>query len=300
MMYLRPTNKHKSSAKTYGIWVLVLFVLILALARPPIPDSVRSVFVFLGAPFWYVGENTEGGMRAFSILFKDKEASLKRIEELEEEIRTLRLESLSYSIVLEENTSLRTLLNRSLSEEAILASVLTRRTPYDSFLIDIGREQGVEEGYPVQSKEGVVIGEVYRVYNTTSLVALFSSPGRETPVQIGSERIEVLARGLGAGSFEAFVPRGVTVREGESVVLPGVSPSVFAVVGSVSSSPTDPLQRVLFQNPVNFFEISFVAVMPSITREVLDISGVLFEGTEEEGEELENEIELENEEGAEE
>ncbi len=106
----------------------------------------------------------------------------------------------------------------------------------------------------------VPIGLITEVDSSTSKVELFSSPGKKYNVEIGKKHVTVTATGRGGGTFEAVLPREANVEVGDVVIIPSIEPLAFATVTSIISDPARPFATILFQSPVNTFELHWVEV----------------------------------------
>jgi cell shape-determining protein MreC len=158
---------------------------------------------------------------------------------------------------------LKELLGRTVFTNTILGAVLVRPNVslYDTFVIDIGAREGISVGDLIVVSGDTIMGTISEVYNTTSKVKLFSTPGEITRVTIGASAISADAEGRGGGNFQAKLPRDVDVEEGDSVIMPGITQKLFGVVEKVVSNPTDPFKTILFKNPINSAEIEWVQVI---------------------------------------
>ncbi len=216
-------------------------------------------------PFWAAQFSVRGGADAFLSLVRSKRSLAEENDRLARTVaatESLRLENVTLR---DENESLKAVLGRPTSGRSVIASVLARPalSPYDTLIIDVGRGAGVLSGNLVLSETGVVVGTVTESKERTSVVTLFSSPGLETQVFIGPRSLSAIATGRGGGNFEVHLPRGVEIEEGDAITMPGINPRVFAVAEEIIDAPADPLQTILFKNPVNFSEIRFVEVLLS-------------------------------------
>ena len=101
-----------------------------------------------------------------------------------------------------------------------------------SLLIDAGRNQGVRDGFPVVSGEGL-LGRVIQVGEDSATVRLLSDRLSRVPVFIGKQQARGLLTGTGAASPRLeFVAGDVAVTAGDVVTtsgLGGVFPRGLAV-----------------------------------------------------------------------
>jgi cell shape-determining protein MreC len=224
--------------------------------------GVSQILHTVGIPIW---KSQAGVLSAFENLFvglKDKQSLLTENKKLKDEAVRLKLVSIGAEILRKENEDLRMFLNRDISRELIAASILTRpnRTLYDTFIVDVGRVNGVTQGSYVFGVEEVAIGSVEEVYAHTSLISLYSTPGRKTEVLLGSELVSAKAVGRGGGDFELRIPRGIEVLEGHAVYSPNLDGGIFGVIEKVIALPADSFQTVLFSSPVNIQTLHVVAI----------------------------------------
>ncbi|MEW5965749.1 MAG: rod shape-determining protein MreC [Pseudomonadota bacterium] len=116
-------------------------------------------------------------------------------------------------------------------------------------MIDRGAAAGLRRGLPVIDAAGLM-GQVQRVYPGSSEIALVSSPGHLTPVQIERTAQRGLAAGSGQGLLELrYMPSHADVRVGDRLLtsgIDGVYPSGIPVarVIRVSRSQSSPYLRV--------------------------------------------------------
>ena len=56
------------------------------------------------------------------------------------------------------------------------------------------------------------------------------------------------------------VPQGMTLQQGDQVVLPGINSYVLGIVQTVISDPRDPFTKAILTSPINIEEQKFVEV----------------------------------------
>lgn len=270
-------NFHRASQKknTRGrilLGVLFFLIITLVIVRPQMPSFVTTLAHQIGTPFLTSTPFFSGAVDSVSLLFHTRHTLSARIEELESQLLEHELKNKTALVIEQRYETLSALMGRALNERVIPAAVLLRppQTMYDTLIIDAGSDDGITKGMLVQSSEGVVLGTVITVFDTTATIELFSSYGRETVVHIGTEQIEMIAKGRGGGNFEAEAPRTIPIAKGDIVVLPGYSPKAFAVVEEILMRPSDAFQRILFKNPNNLFELRMVGVIDTVTKQLED------------------------------
>jgi len=223
-----------------------------------VKNSVRYAFTPVLRLQGAVGNFGSGIITAF----KSRQALEKQNVTLRQSLEEARLSLLERDRLKEENTQLKEKFGRSLDAPGILAAVLSwpDRSPYDTFIIDTGESVGVRKDSLVYVSDDIALGRVREVYASTALVSLFSTPGEQTPVLIGTPGVAVTALGRGSGNFSVKLPRGVDIKENDPVVIPGINPKLFGVVEHIDENPADTFKTILFKNPVNLSEIQYVYV----------------------------------------
>ena len=145
----------------------------------------------------------------------------------------------------------------------VLAGVLVKpsRTPYDTLIIDAGRDHGVRAGDIVLAYGDVAIGHVREVTQRSSKVQLFSSPGDEIDVVLAKSGVTVTAIGQGGGNFLAEAPRDLDIEVGDVIIFPRIHTQIVGSVGQVTRRPADAFQAVRFATPVNVNHLRYVQVV---------------------------------------
>ena len=174
-----------------------------------------------------------------------RSALSSRLADAERELTRTRYQALLYVLVAEENKKLR---------EA-----------------DVGVEQGVSV-HDLVIFEGIALGTIVTVDNRTSVVSLFSTPGSETDVIIGTPRAVAVARGLGGGAYEVSVPQGITIAPTDIVRVSATESFVLGIVSDVSLVPADVLQTVRFRTPLALADLDFVRIISSTPSEKAELA----------------------------
>lgn len=264
MTYLRRRNVPEAAQKRFIAAVLCAIAVIAALSFFPVPRLSGAVHR-LTRPLWEVRVWMSEASRSFAAFLSSKRSLVEENERLARLVREAEPVRLENVILRDENEALKSELGRTIAEETVLAVVLARPivSPYDTLIVDVGRAKDVLPGDLVLSDTGIAIGTVTVSHTDTSVVTLFSSPGLETQVFIGPRAVSAVAVGRGGGNFAVKLPRGIGIEEGDAITMPGINPKIFAVAERTVERPADPLQTVLFKNPVNFLELRFVEVVRS-------------------------------------
>ncbi len=264
MMYLIPHNASRRGRRVL-ILVVGVCVLVVGFTYLVIPHVFAGMVTALATPFWRASFSIESG-------------ALRSTPQLLEELESLRREHADYEVRLEtiraverENSELKKILGRDMiisttsaqiEDQGLLAAVL-KRPPiqvYDELIVDVGSDDGVTSGDLVYAPGRVLVGKVSSVLGSSAHVLLFSSPGQQYEVMIGSHHIPATAVGRGGGQYEAQVARDISVTEGDFVEVPSLDDRPFATVTTVISDPTQPFKTILFAPTVNMYELRWVMV----------------------------------------
>lgn len=261
MRGLRSRNS-RVAGWVYPLLAIVLLVLLFTRTQG-IFSTAREVIVATVSPVWQGWNNMDEGRDTLRSLLTSKKELLLENSILEDELVQLRNLEYINALLGEENQQLKERLGReNLDEGRVLATVLARpgKSPFDTLVIDLGREEGVQKGARIFGTENVPLGEVAEVFGHTAKVILYSSPGVITSVSIGEDVVQAEAVGLGNSNFEIILPREVDILEGDLITIPSINTLLFGVVRDVELSPADAFQRILFKTPLNVQQLKFVEV----------------------------------------
>ncbi|MDO8564725.1 MAG: rod shape-determining protein MreC [bacterium] len=258
------------SVKRGGMWwkralVLGVCVALLVLFQFFFPKLLRSGVHAGGGLFVGAWESLVRGVGQFAGVFRSKEALVRDAEKLREKVREQEVLFADYEALKTERDMLASLGGRGEEHQGIISGVLAvpPQTLYDTLLLDAGETAGVAEGDMVFNGS-VLIGEIRRVLAHSSVVELFSAPGRETSVVIvhAGEPVRAIATGEGGGIFVAVLPKEVAVSVGDGVFLPGVPLSFFGEVSFVQEEPADAFKRVRWSLTVPLSRQLYVTIRP--------------------------------------
>ena len=184
-----------------------------------------------------------------------------KILSLEEQIAAQSGDNATIARLGRENEELRMLLGDT-KDERILAGVIARppSTPYDLLMIDRGARDGIVKDAIVYHSSQHAVGMISRVYETTSLVTLFSSSGVESTVYVYGPDVFAYAYGEGGGVIRISLPQGILVHEGDVVVLPSLHMGDLGIVERVVSVPTEPEQNAYLTFPIPIQSLRSVTV----------------------------------------
>ncbi len=254
------TSVKKDNNKTNKKSVLFVFLFILFIFI----FFYKNLLFGIGQPFWFLKRNISSFLNYNTEVLKSKKTLIKENEELKKQLLLDKNEKIIIDLVKKENEELKNIFGRSNKlNDLVLSNVLIKPflSAYDTLIIDVGRDSGVEVNNKVIADGNVHIGYISEVYKNTSKVVLYSSSGEKTPVLIGDNNIEKEALGLGSGNFIVEVPRELDIKESDIVILPIISHNIFGLVEKIEFKTTDVFQKVLFKSPINIFELKWVEVI---------------------------------------
>lgn len=252
----------------------IFFALVLVIS---LFDGGREFLFKVGSPFFSVGTHIHGAFQSFENTLRTKDDLRNEIDTLRREYSRLAYDSLAYRIVKAENRELRKRLGAWQNEKNFtLARVLAKPpvAPFDSLTIEAARHTPPPENGRVRVSEKIEIGKVDIWGPRYGIVALYTSTGIRTPVEINGGGSLVIAEGAGAGSYILRVPRSFEIKAGDLLTRPGLESVVIGIVEEVQAREADPFLFVRARLPVNLFEITWVYIEQAKTSS--QESGPLF------------------------
>jgi len=243
------------------------------------------VIGFLRDPLAYVSSWTAARTDAVADVVagpRNLDAALEEITRLQAENDQLRKENEQLLEAAGENQILRELFNRAADTpeyRRITADVIGQDTnpAIQSILIDKGFDDGVRVGMPVEAARGLV-GQVYRVTNNASQVALLNETASAIPVRLGSTRATGILRGAGRGALPTidWIDLQYQVEVGELVTTSGLGGKfpenlVIGRVIEVERNEAELFQRAIVQPAVDFNAVEIVFVVTEFNTDNTDI-----------------------------
>lgn len=217
---------------------------------------VRSGAVKVSLVFHAVGARIDAGgyFATHAALASQNEALQAQVSSLEE--RAALATALQAQV-----TALSAMAHLAQMQEGITAPVASSfiASPYGTFLIGAGVNEGVSVNAIVLSGDGTAVGTVSGVSANAATVTEIFAPGRSTDATI--DGVSVTLRGSGGGNATTQVPHGVTVLQGDAVIAPGLSGHVIGLVGHVNTDPSSAAMQVSIGSPVNLSSLQYVFVV---------------------------------------
>jgi len=183
-------------------------------------------------------------------------------EELRREIALFAEEIAQAEFIRAENEELRLLAALVQAEEGVSARIVSshRASPYGTFLIDAGRDDGIHEGDLVLTPGGYVLGAVTGLSDRTATVRSTFASGESVDLSVGDAAFT--ANGLGGGNARASVARETAIPVGSGVVAPLFGGRNAGTVMHVESASSSATAIISIRIPVNLETLRFVYVVP--------------------------------------
>ncbi len=235
---LKSSIKRSKIGMPFKVVIIVIIALIVLYFISP--NLITNILMTVAEPLWGGGKDTSVNIQ---MLLPETQNAI--IAELKKE-----------------NNELKSILNRKENNNVLLAYVLKKPpfTAYDSYIIDVGIRDGVKLEDKVYASGNILIGTIAEVNNSSSKVNLYSSYGNKFDILIGENNVEAIATGNGGGTYISIVPRDVKVAEGDTILIPDISNSVFGRVGKILIDPARAFSTVMFSQPINIYEQKWVLV----------------------------------------
>ncbi len=254
MNYRLRDKKKKRLWWSAGLGALVLVALLSGFFSRTFADSMIALTSSK--------EDTASVSSSFFALFSSKAALQKDNDDLNKKLEDDDIRLADMDAILRENMNLKSALQMKQDQKRIQAAVLSKPpfAPFDILFIGAGSDQGVKAGAPVMIGT-FYIGNVTSVSSDTSEIQLLSSPSNKVNVFIGDKKIPAVASGTGGGNFIVTLPQGVSINKADQVFV-NLNSSIVPIgrVGAVISQPQSTLVTILFNLPINLYEITYVEI----------------------------------------
>ncbi len=232
-----------------------------------LPALFPTIAYYILRPLWWVESNVGAEQRDQSIALSHKNL-IDENHDLRARVETLSEKLVTFDSLKNENEELRALGKSSTDSNKILAAVLAKPSvsPYDTLVIDVGEKGGIAVGDYVVAEGSIVLGRINEVHARFSKAVLLSSPGVETNVAIGKEKIQAVAYGQGAGTLFMKLPREYEIKEGDPIVVPELGNRAIGSAAIVGTDGASAFTKVLFNVPVNLFTLRWVTVEKNLIQ----------------------------------
>lgn len=256
---LRSKPKSRYPWKILSVVALFLFLSFMFFI---VPSFLKGVSFVVARPVWSVASVVTRPFGGFLGYFSTKNSLIEKNMALQDEIAMLRLKEIDYDLVAKENQDLKSELGRVGQSKKVLGKILSKppKSPYDTFVIDIGTNEGLLPSQKVYASANILIGVVSNVTQKTSLVRLFSSGEEKLEALVSRTGDSLILNGEGGGNFQVEVPKDTDIVVGDSLVYPGNSEAILAMVHYIDMNSQSSFKTVYLKIPGNVFGSKYVFV----------------------------------------
>ena len=245
------------------LWAATL-VLALVLALDLLSGgALRSLARGAALPAWSAGSRIASAVSG-SGFFSSRRALQEENDALKRELALLRVRAAEARVLRDEAEKLRALSGLAALTPGVAAPVVSSASgsPYGTFLIGAGTENGVANGDLVLAGNGaggIVIGRVSEPGARRSLVTELFAPGARLEATIAGAPLE--AEGRGEGNARAEAPSTLPVAAGDVVFSSHAGGRAVGLVGAIREEPGSAYKTVFIRTPP-VSELGFVYVIP--------------------------------------
>ena len=227
--------------KNSGLWIVVVGIVVAGVLLPSILHALGSALLYpIHTTRVWLAESSD----SFPYYIREKRELIDEIQELEQQLASMRGPHLTTARLQEENRMLNEMIGLSDDQERIAGRVIAQpdQLPYDVLQIDIGARDGVQNNVPVYVGVDQIIGYVTHVADRYSFVSMVTSPGQRATAYILGPDVYATTEGVGGGVLRVRVPQGVPIAVDDPVVLPAVDSGIYGVISHIETTPTQPDQ----------------------------------------------------------
>ena len=160
-----------------------------------------------------------------------------------------------------ENDQLRSFVHLASSTVGIMAPVISTpsSSPYGTFRIGRGSQDGIHINDIALSDSGFAIGVVTEVSNHSAVIEEVTSPRNQIDIVLSSTGATLVGSGGGNGTFQ--LPRTNKIQIGDIIYAPTLGNYPIAQVGHIESTPSSASYDVYASLPINLNILRFVYVV---------------------------------------
>ncbi len=262
--------QHLKTVRKINKYVLLivplLVVLFFLLRSSSVSETLTNLSHSIGKPFWSLKSVVlENLSEELNLTLQTKEQLYSENAFLRSELARLERETFMLNALEADNEKLHEQLGYTAPTSGYISAAILHNVllaAHDVFIIDVGSEQGVRDNMLILTPEGIAIGYVSKVFETTAVARRFSAPTTNIDVVIESASTTQHATlvGYGSGTMKLTVPRDVALEKDDTLLLPMLSTHPIATVASIQVSPEDAYKTAYLRSPVNMYELRFVYI----------------------------------------
>lgn len=254
-------NKPKKIFSLRVFFACSLFVFLL-LMQYFFSGDTKDFFVMVYKPVWAVKEiilRPASGVEGF---FSSKIALVNENRVLRDQLTKLQLKEYDYDLLQKENDSLKNQLGRVDKNKKVIANIIAKppTSPYDTFIIDAGFEEGMVVGSKAYISEKIIAGVVREVGRSSSVVSLFSSSGINTQVTLERTGINYNLVGQGGQNYRLEAPKDTDIVWGDMFTYPDGERSIVGQVYYIDTNSQSAFKTAYIKPPVNIFSYKSVFI----------------------------------------
>lgn len=264
-----------ASKRIFKVILVSLLTILLIVINPyGFFSGVRNFFMITTLPIQKVCSTTANKANSFSeaitLIGKIKQEN----KELLGENLRLQAENAKLSGVVGENDDLRHQLGILPREKFELeaANVIGRDIYNDNdwILIDKGEKDGLKKGMPVIVSDGILVGKVEEVFNSSARVIFISNPLVNTNVETLDTRAVGSVKGnYGLGLVMDLVLQTDSLKVGDKVVTSDISQNIprgllVGEIKEITNARNELFQKAIISSPVDFLKLRFVFVIKNV------------------------------------
>lgn len=246
-------------------------------------NIVLSAFIFVGlfsllytpARLWFtqvvfsagsaplvLGNTASGAGNSIFSSFRYKQSLVYENAVLRAENNRMQAQVLDRNLLQERVMKLEEVLGRSRNDNRVVADVVVGigRSLYDTVILDVGSDHGVQNGDTVVYAGSAMVGQIVEVSATSAKMKFFSSPGEEYSALLGPHSIPATVHGKGNGNFDAKIPENSDLVVGDKVIVPKGN-LLLGTISEIEKTQGVPFATVYFRSPFNVTEIRTVEVL---------------------------------------
>jgi cell shape-determining protein MreC len=263
MIYPQRDNRRKKKKLVTTTVVIALVLFTITLLNIFNPSLLTPVVQTVGRPILEARGGFLGGIASAWRFLHGHGVLVGENTALKEKLALMSAIELERDYYKEQNAELLRRVGRmEVDEKRTLARIISKPgfSPYDTIIIDAGKDEGLNPGDHVMADSDTLLGEISQSFKNTSTVLLYSTSEHQTPVLIGTSSLQALAVGRGGGTYEIKLPRNTGVAVGDMVVFASSSAKIMGKIEVINTSATDSFERALFKNLIDVSAISLVTV----------------------------------------
>lgn len=253
------------------VFTVVLLALVIFVASRGANNPVRGFLLTVSSPFLKTFRIFSGGAAGFFDFLGSIGELKKENEKLTRENQKLLSAHARLTDVEKENETLRRETGLAPKGKYDLeAGFIIAQDPVKAgnrFLIDKGKNGGIEENMPVIVSDGVLVGKVSQVFPNSSEIALVTDQNSVVNAEAVDSGVKGIAKGtFGLGLMLDMISQAEVINEGDTIITSGLGEEMprgllVGKIGQISQSPDRLFQQAAIVSPADFSDLRVVFVI---------------------------------------